>query len=1472
MADFSSREGEVISKYPTLAPPEPEDTRSYVEQQTGEPISSEEELIDWVNEPERRRIASEKTITGPFDDNLTYEYVYNQEKDRREYEKRKLLQEEIIPTDPDEKAQARFEAIQMAMKSRENLDLPFAKMLVDTEKALHDPELKTYLSPEEIAVVGDKWDQILSDLDFPGRDFNARIYTGSVPNSANYKIAEYLMPDPGLLDTILAEDLAVWDYVKSNRHSALSRLGRVLQGAQTNASRMLAYTTNKLGIMSDREVESLIYQSEVTPSDYVDMYWKPETPMGRTTKAVTMMASDIVLDPLVYLGLVPKVGQMSRVGSTVYHGLEKMSEAQRMKIFMASRAAEYLGQAGLDVERFDAGLQALAKGSLEKHSFVDSLKLGKEEATRLKNILDEATMQKSLRDQMARGELSLTYAGKDIPISDELRKFGSVLGGRTADERVIDIQNVADALASTGLEFSKDPAVSLLARSINSFRSRVANPIADEAFTRSQAIKSLNNRALNEKLLSLDVGVRQAVKETGLPREEILNRIRTYSERIVSDPEAYARANSLSRYSLSLEREGRVLGYRNKPLRWDFDTEEELDMANQIIKAGGKEAYAGEVPVLKTISEIMSGKTRKGVELKIHDNLVYLKKMSPSDKALIDAMTPTEKAIAEEMNADLFNLASVEEAVPGFNFKKMDPFLERTEDSAKRYFPHVVTQEFNARLAMERGIEEAEKEVLIKMGGAPSAKSHKIREDRRTINAINAKAQEHFAINRFESDPLVAYAARHQEHFRVMNFHNTLKDLENVAIRGRAPHGYVRFEPMDFLHFSSDSIIKGKVSAGTARERVNAVLPEFFKIEKGKKDVFLPSDVYAQLKFQFASKEINPAGAAALRALRMGNYFFRNSMLFGLGYQGKNLASNLFTYATVQRVGNSNPITQGADIVWNAPGIYFNKFGFREKMFNLKRPDGTLEALTGEQIFQEAALHGVVSTGSALEMGLTETGNAVRRASQQRSEMLNSKMSPKTLLEAATLWGVNRLAAQAGDDIPKLAFFLRLRRDGHTAEAAARLTEKYLYNFSKFGKGQAITREVFPFTSFSMKTGERVIEELKGLEFARLAMPKKTFDVISAQYLEDEETRNTIRNYLPSYMRRIVDRPIVAVMPGGKYLAAELPFAYSSLDFIGDEANRIHPALQVGLSYLATKSQKTQFEEMYDPELVYRTALETAGRAARRVVPGQYRVGLELWAGQDSQNLPSKLGFGEDVDYQYRNWAENPTDTSKKILERTLELSNWIEGLPPTVASRFLVDFMYGDIEPTKDAMSLDPEEIRRRVIRANVWSKYLSQGFAGSVSPVDVSKYYAISRGALEKRIDQLKSELTPSWLHANGFGMVELGSKAYFDAIKKTDKGPEYLRLNDELKALDNYFDYLLNVETERPGLMERIFTFKPIQVEQQPNESDASYEARQRAEKEAIDFSKEIRARRINYQKTFVEEVENVTRPNSSPAQGQ
>lgn len=1111
---------------------------------------------------------------------------------------------------------------------------------------------------------------------------------------------------------------SVKDFYSGEHGYIMKTLFALTVPEQIVARNVVGFMSN-LGMMDSQKAKEILSQGDVHGHDIVNAYWREPGGWGeRTARFVTGLATDILIDPLSYLGIgaMTEAAKSTTIGGKTITGLEKMALPER-QFFDAAHEIEKIVTADnkiinpMDVTPAEA-IQAntsLLNGFTNKQISLDELKsslIGIPDSTRMavEDAYKEAFLPKGYAGEWAAGKRGLTIGFK-VPFTNLAKEIdmpftqsASKAGGELADRFIKASANL--------LEPVNNEVVKFVGRAADSFFTKSGYSLYDQALNFFRGAKSSTDEFLN----GFNDQWRTALKDaTPEQVKDIVDQL----EKHVDDPAA-----TLERFGLPTH-------------------------------------------------DAAGNPTKEFLKLQPKEE----------DLARVARMPEAHMAFVKEARSLMQKKADEYAVRPGIPFEELNPF---GPGWANNYLGHIITNDWFERFKGSSDAAQYGLDYLAETTGKVD-KGAFGRKYRGTINEANDLAKQAFGVKKYVDDPVEIVSRRVRDMDRTIRQYDLMESAIPHAMKilpGDAiPEGYVRFNADHWRELGQ------AVKTGTEEgDKYLQFIPSFYKDTTAR--TYLPSEVYDSMLHVLNPKQYAKPVQMLVDGVDKFNRIFRNNALFGAGYLGMKAVGDVLSYM-------SSGVTDPIKSLVEATSLMMPKWTpemLQKAQYVFKDPEGVPYTLTREELWQGMLEHNVTRSSQIDNLGMS-FGDLAENVASNREVRKSLGQKIEKFHDAAMLWGANRHIMQTSGDIPKAAIFIDRLKDGFTMQAAADAAEKYFYNFNNINQGTKAMSQVFPFTSMSIKTLERVASELKAGELGRLSIPYKVASVLEGTFVPDPDVRATLSEQLPSFdwQRDQIHGPL---LPGQREILGEIPWVQDTLKFFFDPKLSLHPAIKA-IGAWATAKDYREYNDITPKEELKQKLADSVSA----LIPSYLREGLALaemngvfgdtfggaFSRKYAQNLPLKPG----------------TNALANKFDNALAFGQYMEtGLGK--------NWLYRLVFPREiDVNNLNLADQKNVSERGNWIKTHFRDITLGLSRLTDMDQNFFTNMGALNRQYDKLKDELAQD---QEKIGYLPNIQNMTPEEIQKkmaatNPKAAKLMEIDFKKEVLKGYYDWYVGVEKQYP-----------------------------------------------------------------------
>jgi len=752
------------------------------------------------------------------------------------------------------------------------------------------------------------------------------------------------------------------------------------------------------------------------------------------------------------------------------------------------------------------------------------------------------------------------------------------------------------------------------------------------------------------------------------------------------------------------------------------------------------------------------------------------------------------------------NLTMVNEYYQRFPwFKELNPF---GVDWAKGYLHHKTSKEWITHWRGEKNALSAQKSFIENNIGKSDSAAYG-RMSRQTIEAANNESKLKYkhpdgsGVKIFETDPIAGHTTRMRDMSLTLRKHDFLEEVAPL-IKTSHQTGYEPVFSPSMMRAAKEMKTKG-MSKVESRQVVSEsekiwddlnFLPKQYKdaLFSGK-NVYLPTDVKTRLDWLLNPRKYTDMAAMGVKSMHMYNNLFKSAALWGPGYLGQNLFSNIITYGYAG--GSAKHLYKAMELLsptsFSRGVTLGGKKYTKKEMYDLLVQEGMFNTSMVEEINWNAVTDNLGAT-YRYKKDPSNVGKVVAKGA-------------KTVAEMATLYRANRWAARVGDEFPKAAFFMSKLDEGYSVRGATESANLWFFNFKDKSKAQHIASNIIPFSSFAIKTAEQTLTNIKRGKLGHLTLPPKVRSVLQGQYVSDQNTVDALQSIMPEYYANGQDPIHGPLLPGANEILLQAPWALGTLSFVLNPENSMHPVIKmIGMlgGYEDHQYSETLAEEDWwrqasseinrlipPPVLEAMTSLELNGVNIPYIdATARYKLRPPLSGGDKSSNNMERLRFTNEADFM--EWFDT-------------HHSNWLFNM-----------FIHGQAKPPS-RKKMNVSDLANYGSKGKWVRKYFRQLTLGMAKVEPMDRDFQFRYTAIRKQERILRNKLYEELDKNRGMGMVDVNSlddpaqltkMAAFRSGKSKELITERLDLIDKRDSLFVYYDTYLNSRMNNLNMFELIF----------------------------------------------------------------
>lgn len=1183
-----------------------------------------------------------------------------------------------------------------------------------------------------------------------------------------------------------------------------------------------------LNAMSPEQAQAILAQKHVSFGDILNVYWSPvESKNERLLKEGIGLVGDILLDPvwLLKVNALTNAGKTARVSGHTYD-LSKLGKGERAYV----RALEDIGQVVSDANGSLKGVRGYGKKAIKQNEQVMEL-LAKDPAVytiedmnklfRFKNNevydeigkvyrqnIDTGPWYKDMANDWAKGRRAPLSVYGRVPFTNWMGEI-PVLPGKKIGEG---LNHLGDAIGAKTAVLSGSKAGQQITKIYNGLWSKTGKVQFDDGVINFHGSARSTEFQASESSLEY-MKIMDDAKKTMSPDEfdVFLDDLsRDFESRMIHDEAVFLNKN----FTPSINGEKQSF----------YDVLRRIDVSRKMLKPGAQKKLM-DTPVV--ISENGTRKTYMSTFGEIEE----IFGATTADRARIQRLSKYPEAMSKLDAMKKENLAKVlEYQERGMPFSPLNVF---SSEGVGRYVKRTVDRKFfEANKLNEAGDEVLQAlDVLSErstLGSAVSG-SEKGRKFRKSLKYYNEKSMKEAGMKVFVDNPAELHYRRMMEMDRAIRNYDLMEIAANYGVKGKPPGpGYVKFDPEDFSNLAFRDELTNTW---------DQFVPSYYKKAADKQTIYLPEQVYDRMLFTINGNWGSPNRVADLfSANEAVMRVWRNDMLFGAGYQGQNIFSNMFTLFNYHGPMIAKGLGQATKLAVSRAGLLKSK---RDKIFI------TLNGVKhkSDDIWRMAVEDNLIASGFKHEMEFYDLAENISLTLPQRG-LKKYFGTPKDAADTMLLWRANRWVAQVNDDVPKLAVYLDRLDKGFSRTAAREAAERYFYAYNVSGKSQQTLRSAFPFSTFPIKTFEMVGDLATSGEFgalAKLNTGPKVQSVLNGLYVQDANMREAFNEMTPEFFRDSVSKTHGEIMPGRNQVKLEAPWAISTMGMLTNPAR--HPFLQAYLIAAGTHLGGPEYQEVVAGK--EETALMRLGRELIPPVILQPLTVMDIrdntfdgfFADHYKPDMPH-LGAGDEHPFP---GAGVPGSQDLIQMLSSEELYDHIE---KNVTERYGPDFLYDVVVGGKriDELPEGPLKSQAKATAGNyIRSKFRQFTFGlASMKPIDRSFFIHI--GSVNSQINKYRKKLQPTaneMIHY--YNPDAAGTPEHLEYLNKRakidDDAKNLLTLYKYREVLKEYYEWAsMGQELLPDGRFEElVFGYNPSQV---PDTESNPDKIRKQIKKEEVD----------------------------------
>jgi hypothetical protein len=1150
-----------------------------------------------------------------------------------------------------------------------------------------------------------------------------------------------------------------------------------LSAGEQAVARTLVNQLENFNLMDTSQAKQLLSRTILHPSDVMNIYWREDIDDPAYIQASRFVAGlglDIFLDPLTYLGPVAPLAISTKAGrrfvkfGNTTHDIAKFSQAERqqllfvdeMRHIIKSDLTYKMNQINLRNQMDNISyLSNFMSGKMTQRDLIGRLTLTDESRLLVEKARKDLNTKKGLLREFQDGD-RLIQLGFKIPFTDmgfEIPMVPLTSMARAGSKVML---NIANSDVTAGINeairkglMSAPGAANYAARGVNfttdvfkNIWTKTGYPLFDERLVRTFGDTEAYRfkmaefaRLAHESFNDLDDKARDQILKDVVDEIEF-----GYSSRIELLQQA-GRATT-----------GDDLWF--KP----FDRVGDGPEVVSYLKDGSVKT----VSYTKIKESELFKKFERNVESQERLNRIN---KNPNARKLVDTMRQENELMLEEYRRR------------GIPLKELNP---ATEHQLTGYLKHMVTEDY-LKIMRESG-ELAEQAIkFLASSGKKIDTSARLRTIRDGINNINEESLKKYGVKMFIDDPIELHARRQVEMRNVINNFDLMQEASNLGIKSKKHPGlgWVKFDEQE-LQKRYTSFVKSFKPGEKPETIAQEFYPNFYRLKDGEA-VYLPAAVHDRVTHALLNPISRATANPLLRGMSAMNRVFYNNALFGPGYLGLNMMSNVITLMTAGinpgRMLDSvkvllDPSTSakiniidartGKEIAESTEKIFtegakFNLWG--TGISNLEWIDMT-ENMGGAYRLK---VDGAIPYANIMAKGMQDFGASIGGIAQTffKHGFLSKEFNKEfgTAFDYAFLWRANRFVAQHSDDVAKMTVFIDRLKKGYSYPAAAEAAERYFYNYRNISSRLRTFNKAVPFSTFPVKTMELIGNELKRGNLKSIAIPLNAKSHIEGAYVQDYETRKELDRILPSYFKNmdLIHGPILA---GQREVLIEAPWAGMTLSMWAHGDMNLHPFVKAASGMYSWLVSETNNEgEPVEGEL--NQFPYSVGQMMDGFIPPSIKTLFGL------MEINGKADFGGFFADTYLSSVPTPGEEGR-LSSKAFKYDNAVEfGKYLAGNEDFLYRSLFADDMPVTE--KLTPEQEAELSKRGEFIRRHFRSITFGLARMTKLDSNFMVNRGALNRQLRKHQELLRDQVANRHGKKLINTSTFMTKEERQKSMRG---------------------------------------------------------------------------------------------------
>lgn len=795
---------------------------------------------------------------------------------------------------------------------------------------------------------------------------------------------------------------------------------------------------------------------------------------------------------------------------------------------------------------------------------------------------------------------------------------------------------------------------------------------------------------------------------------------------------------------------------------------------------------------------------------------------TPESERLTDARARVQE-LRGQMTADQLDLADQiisdnrtrldKFEARGMDFKELNPFkdMESNQLVSTGYLKHLVTREFASKM---NGVDNAyDKAYELMKNVAPSAdKSQLERQMSGLITNMNRESESTLGVKMFVEDPIALHDVRTRELDNLIRNHDFLHSVQDLgAVRRmdeeKPPRGWVKFDPEAW----GNSVKQVKNDQGDEIKWFEQFMPSWIKNQMANgNEVYFPQDVSMRLNYLMNPRMFDGPLTGPLKdSYNFSKYLYRNTALFGTGYNGMKFGSHLTTSIVSG--------TAAEDL------IEATKFFLPTAETRAAYDFGNGLMMEHEELFNALQQQGILHTGMLSQDSpevMDRIAENLGSSYPQRSKFMKDA---GTVFDHSMLFSTNRWIDSSVDDIAKVGHVMTKLKQGYTMDAAAESAERWFYNFSKNPPPTMVggipissktISDIIPFSGSGLRTAEKTLSDLKNLDIAHLTLPTKVNRVLQGAYVDDAQTRKFMMTNVPDWQK---DSTLGPLLPGNKQLMFEFPWVYHTMKALWSPFNDdqqdiayapINPVMKMAVMGWAGLHGPAMDE--VDDQGKWKQLISTTADAYMPPVIKHAYIMYQLQHPEEEFFVPFKDKYIPSLAFTMN---KNEGAAAEKFKDNAA-FGNWM--LEKYGENSFMNMYLWGKPQPNGDS-------VRQQAMEAgfgNYLRSHMRDLSFGIARATNLDSQFFSNDTAISKQIERHMYELKGS-MSAREHGLINENAilKSLDKSQGSTDKElalkANIMALQEKRESLREYRNEVLKDDKLKTGIFSQILGIEPNKV---------------------------------------------------------